>query len=1088
MSKKRKILLILGLVALLGVTTLSGLVYYFSANPSKLKHLAENALSGLTGAECSIREISFSRKPLIIQVKGIELRKTLQDFHLEIPKVSAAISVQGPFGRKSLIIEDLRVNGLAFKTAGAWSLPRIGGDAEKASPVRRILGRLVSFFLFKDITVQKAGLTDGHMSGRWHDRTITVNGLYANLTPERFLEAGCSVRILSLPDGIDLELPRLKWVTGHPVYPAGATLRATMKGEGIEFEAPQGKISRAALEADMIYHRQERTLEFELFRIVSDALTLHPEHESGVLSFPLLVEARGSLDLQKARLSVPSLHVGLGSMGEFKGKSHVDFNARQGFVIEAGDLRLIPWSVVPKLPGPMKKSLEEVEFTGPIHIRGRVAGNLDQRPGRWTCDLEARLGENGLSFASPGVRFNAALTGDLQIKGPFSGPELDVKLALDELRLRAGAVKVEKGRLGFSMTGVYPAFQVKEVSLHRTAASLDMGGKQILVDEIEGRNMGGSLDLSKKTFRLPDFALASKTLKNLLLSLELAEEGFSAALKGEDVRLLEFCRAMGFLPHGWTIGGTESLQAAVHLDKNKRLTSRGTLRVQDLSFESEDGDFLGEGLSLLLEPVFEGNLETGGKLRGAMSLSAREGELLYDRFYLDLSRHPLVLSGKGSRRAGSFEADELRIQLDDLAMVNVKGSFTQDRTRDSRFRIHVPRTPLAPIFRQFIVEPYKHQAPSLTKLHLEGFFSLDLELSANRTLRTVKGRTRWQEGHAALGGQEILLKGIDLDLPIWYHHSTTGMAGKAPSREAPVELEGSLFIESAQLPLLPVQPIGTRFKAGPDRLHTLSPIAMMTHGGHIEIGRILFTEPFSNAPKIETALTLNEIDLNPWLSAIWPKPVAGAARGKLDPVQWQGGVLTTRGEIAADLFEGKLIISNVGAKRFPSLTPVIALDAVWSDLDLAQMTGDTAFGKVQGNLTGHAKGLEIADGQPQAFDLLMETVKQRGTPQRISVQAVDNIARIGGGASPFSGLAGAFVSLFRELPYEKIGIRAVLENDLFRINGTIRENDKEYLIKKGGFSGVDVIIGSPGSNTISFKDMVRRIKRVTDSQEGPVIE
>jgi hypothetical protein len=118
----------------------------------------------------------------------------------------------------------------------------------------------------------------------------------------------------------------------------------------------------------------------------------------------------------------------------------------------------------------------------------------------------------------------------------------------------------------------------------------------------------------------------------------------------------------------------------------------------------------------------------------------------------------------------------------------------------------------------------------------------------------------------------------------------------------------------------------------------------------------------------------------------------------------------------------------------------------------------------------------------------METVKKPDIPQRISVQAVDNIARIGGGASPFSGLAGAFVSFFRELPYEKIGISAVLENDVFRINGTIRENNREYLIKKGGFSGVDVIIGSPGSNTISFKDMVRRIKRVTGPQEGPVIE
>jgi len=74
------------------------------------------------------------------------------------------------------------------------------------------------------------------------------------------------------------------------------------------------------------------------------------------------------------------------------------------------------------------------------------------------------------------------------------------------------------------------------------------------------------------------------------------------------------------------------------------------------------------------------------------------------------------------------------------------------------------------------------------------------------------------------------------------------------------------------------------------------------------------------------------------------------------------------------------------------------------------------------------------------------------------------------------------------LPYEKIGVKASLENDVFRINGTVKEDGREYLVKKGSFSGVDVIIGSEGSNTISFKDMVKRIKRVTASQERPVVE
>jgi len=78
------------------------------------------------------------------------------------------------------------------------------------------------------------------------------------------------------------------------------------------------------------------------------------------------------------------------------------------------------------------------------------------------------------------------------------------------------------------------------------------------------------------------------------------------------------------------------------------------------------------------------------------------------------------------------------------------------------------------------------------------------------------------------------------------------------------------------------------------------------------------------------------------------------------------------------------------------------------------------------------------------------------------------------------GLAGTFASLFKKFPYEKIGIRADLENDLFTINGTIEEDGTEYLVKRGGFSGVNVV-NQNENNRIGFKDMVKRIKRISQS-------
>ena len=101
--------------------------------------------------------------------------------------------------------------------------------------------------------------------------------------------------------------------------------------------------------------------------------------------------------------------------------------------------------------------------------------------------------------------------------------------------------------------------------------------------------------------------------------------------------------------------------------------------------------------------------------------------------------------------------------------------------------------------------------------------------------------------------------------------------------------------------------------------------------------------------------------------------------------------------------------------------------------------------------------------------------------------AVDNIAQLGGGQSPFIGVAGLFANMFKEFPYKKIGIEATLENDLFRINGTVREGDREYLVKRGGLSGVDVI-NQNQDNRVPFKDMVKRIKRISKSESGPIIK
>jgi len=66
-------------------------------------------------------------------------------------------------------------------------------------------------------------------------------------------------------------------------------------------------------------------------------------------------------------------------------------------------------------------------------------------------------------------------------------------------------------------------------------------------------------------------------------------------------------------------------------------------------------------------------------------------------------------------------------------------------------------------------------------------------------------------------------------------------------------------------------------------------------------------------------------------------------------------------------------------------------------------------------------------------------------------------------------------------------VHATLKNDIFRINGTIRENGKEYLVRRSALGGVDVINQST-DNRASFKDMIKRITRITEGSRGPVVQ
>jgi hypothetical protein len=419
--------------------------------------------------------------------------------------------------------------------------------------------------------------------------------------------------------------------------------------------------------------------------------------------------------------------------------------------------------------------------------------------------------------------------------------------------------------------------------------------------------------------------------------------------------------------------------------------------------------------------------------------------------------------------------------LKNIVEINASGRLRlKSRITDLHVQLNLPEMPLKPVYEHFVMEPFKTESPFLEKLDLAGRVSTRFTVEGDLEDLMVKGRCALEDGSFSLAGNDLSLEGINFELPVWYSDlSRKGMRSGL--------LHGRLSIRSITHPMLPEQSIDIPVEAWPNRLRFEGPVSLKIPGGTLQMDSIDFQDMFMPDMTVRSGIQIDDVRVQPFLSQFWSRPVEGTVQGRISPILFQKEQIRTEGNVIVNSFGGEVVISNIVVLNLFSSIPLFKLDATWQDLNLAKMTAGTAFGKVDGVLKGHVKNLEIANGQPQRFELLMETEKKEGADQRISIKAVENIAQIGGGQSPFMGLAGTFASLFKTFPYEKIGARASLENDVFRINGLIHEDGLEYIVKRGGFSGVNVVNQNP-DNRIRFKDMVKRIKRITASKTAPVMK
>ena len=630
------------------------------------------------------------------------------------------------------------------------------------------------------------------------------------------------------------------------------------------------------------------------------------------------------------------------------------------------------------------------------------------------------------------------------------------------------------------VSGIYPVIEIKDAVVQIPQVKINNGTRETFIGDVRAHIPAGRIDMEKTSVTLPKVRFDAAGLKNLLLGIRLQERNLKLTVQGKETSLFSVAVAYHLIPSDWNIKVHDAIQINVTGPRTGPWKVKAKLSFDDLVFQNKDGSIMGENVSF--STGIEGDLDLKrSRMTFAADINAQTGEALYDRYYLNLKRNPIVTSCNGTYdlRKKLIKLPKFRFDLTDILPLEIQGFFEQSVSKtNADVTVILPKVPLKPIFHHFLQEPYKTEKPFLATLDTGGTVSAEFKIKGFQDAWQVRGRLGWFGGNFSLPEKGIALKGIHFDFPVWYRTGVAKTSDKA--------LSGKLAVESITIPLLPEQTLSILLDAGPNRISVESPTKIQVSGGDLRLGSVQVEKLFGPDLTIHTRLEFDDIKLQPLLSKIWTRPLKGVLTGRLNPIRYENHTITTQGELKADVFEGNIILSDLGASGIFTSAPVYKLNVKWKDLLLSEMTTNTAFGTIEGVLEGQIRDVEIAYGQPQRFNLLLETLKTKGVSQKISVKAVENIAQIGGGQSPFIGLAGAFASFFKKFPYEKIGIRASLENDVFTINGIIREGGTEYLVKRGSFSGVNIVNQNP-DNRVSFKDMVKRIKRIS-AKGGPVVK
>ena len=563
---------------------------------------------------------------------------------------------------------------------------------------------------------------------------------------------------------------------------------------------------------------------------------------------------------------------------------------------------------------------------------------------------------------------------------------------------------------------------------------------------------GGKLSLSVDLERFAGGQLA--------VSVQLSEDERSVRLRA---RRLELATVLDLARHFAALGayqarGRVDVNLDFHQDAAGRERVHASLSGAGLSFANASGSQAGEAIRVRLDSDAH-RLSEGWRLQAG--LAVEQGLIYLDPIYLDAGQRGVELRGA----ADWFPArQELRV---------AKLAYEQDGAIRAHARMRLRLKP-DPVVSEADVTLESARFPFAYETYLQPWL-FGTVLGDLETHGGLKGRFVIRERdieHIELTVSSVTLSDRKNRFSLLGLDSQLDWASDGATRHSDVRWQsGSLYRLSLGQTHLPLA-------MGEDSIVLREPTRIPLLDGALVIDDWQLARPGRADMRWVFDAVLTPISLESVSAALdWP-PFSGKFSGVIPDVQYAEGNLEIGGVLLVRAFDGDLTVRNLRLERPFGVVPRLSADLALDNLDLEKLTRAFSFGKIEGRLSGHVRDLRMEAWEPIAFDAAFATPRDDDSRHRISQKAIDNLSNIGGGGVG-NAVSQSFLRLFKEFPYDRLGISCRLEQGVCLMDGVAPAQGGYYIVK-GHFLPPRIdIIGYSGR--VDWESLLARLKAAISS-------